>query len=247
MRARHAVIGLSGAAAVTLIAGALMVAPLASAQQMSSAKPATTDVVAQCGASSSPHVMHCLSLRRTDIKGAMAIAPTAAPSGIGPTELKSAYKLPTGAPRATVAIVDANDDPNAEADLGKYRSQFGLPACTSANGCFKKVNQNGATSPMPPADSGWAGEISLDLDMVSAVCPSCHILLVESNTANDADMYAAEDYATSHAKFVSNSWGGPEDSTETTMTRTSTSRGWPSRSAPATTAPVPSTRRRRAT
>ena len=112
MRARHAVIGLSGAAAVTLIAGALMVAPLASAQQTPS------NTVANCAASTKPHMMHCLSLRRTDVKQAMSIAPNATPSGLGPSDLKSAYKLPSGGSGATVAIVDAQDDPNAEADLG---------------------------------------------------------------------------------------------------------------------------------
>ena len=80
------------------------------------------------------------------------------------------------------------DDPNAESDLATYRSTFGLPACTTANGCFRKVNQNGAASPLPATDTGWAAEISLDVDMVSAVCPSCHILLVEASTASLANL-----------------------------------------------------------
>jgi hypothetical protein len=204
------VIGLSGAAAVTLIAGALMVAPLASAQQ------APSNTAANCAASKKPHIMHCLSLRRTDVKQAMSIAPNATPSGLGPSDLKSAYKLPSGGSGATVAIVDAQDDPNAEADLGVYRSQFGLPACTTANGCFRKVNQNGQSSPLPSPDAGWAGEIALDLDMVSAVCPSCHILLVEANSASDTDLYTAVDRAVSMgAKYESNSWGGGESSGQT--------------------------------
>ena len=88
-----------------------------------------------------------------------------------------ACSRPTHLPSASagsgqrVYIVDAYDDPNAEADLAAYRTQYGLPACTTANGCFQKLNQNGATSPLPPADTGWAGEISLDLDMVSADLP----------------------------------------------------------------------------
>ena len=99
-----------------------------------------------------------------------------------PADIQSAYNLSSAASSGgkTVAIVDAYDDPNAEADLGVYRSQFGLPACTTANGCFKKVNQTGSTTPLPRTDGGWAQEISLDLDMVSAACPSCHILLVEA-------------------------------------------------------------------
>src|SRR5690349_8987618 len=107
-----------------------------------------------------------------------AAAAAAAPAGYGPADLKSAYKLPTGSGSPTVAIVDAYDDPTAEHDLGVYRSQFGLPSCTTANGCFKKINQSGGTTP-PAVDGGWAQEISLDIDMVSAICPNCHILLVE--------------------------------------------------------------------
>ena len=214
MRVRHALIGASGAAAVTLIAGALMVAPSASAQQTASGQPAS-NTKANCAATTAPHMMHCLSVRRTDIVGVQSLKPNATPSGIGPADLKSAYKLPAGGSGATVAIVDAQDDPKAEADLGVYRKQFGLPACTTANGCFKKVNQNGAASPLPKPDAGWAGEIALDLDMVSAVCPSCHILLVEANSATDANLYKAVDYAAAHAKYVSNSWGGGETSTQT--------------------------------
>ncbi|EWM13071.1 LOW QUALITY PROTEIN: peptidase S8 and S53, subtilisin, kexin, sedolisin, partial [Kutzneria sp. 744] len=111
----------------------------------------------------------------------------------------------------TIAIVDAFDNPSAEADLGKYRQQFGLPACTTANGCFKKVNQRGAASPLPEGNPNWGVEISLDLDMVSAACPDCHILLVEANTPLTADLGAAEDTAaTSGASAVSNSYGSDE-------------------------------------
>jgi len=216
MRVRHAVIGLSGAGVVTLVVGALMIAPSASAQQ-TVAKATTPTTVADCAATTSIHQFRCLSLRRTDLKGAMTLSANIKPAGLGPADLKSAYKLPAGGSGVTVAIVDAQDDPNAEKDLGTYRKQFGLPACTTGNGCFKKVNENGATSPLPRADSGWAGEISLDVDMVSAVCPACHILLVEANSATDSDLYRAEDYAAAHAKYVSNSWGGGESSGQTSQ------------------------------
>ena len=165
--------------------------------------------------------MACLALVRTDVKGisAHAITPNATPSGYGPTDLRSAYKLTgTGSSSETVAIVDAYDDPNAESDLATYRTQFGLPACTTANGCFRKVNQTAAPATRR-ADSGWAGEITLDLDMVSAICPSCHILLVEANAANMTDLGAPVNTAvTLGAKFVSNSYGGPEDSSPTSPT-----------------------------
>src|SRR3954469_6351205 len=140
-----------------------------------------------------------------------------APSGYGAPDIQSAYKLPSSTAGAvqTIAIVDAFDDATAERDLGQYRSFYGLPACTTANGCFRKVNQTGGTLyPAPSPD--WALEISLDLDMVSAVCPNCHILLVESNTNLDGDLYTAEDTAARlGANAISNSWGGSEYSGQT--------------------------------
>ncbi|MGH3629555.1 MAG: S53 family peptidase [Sciscionella sp.] len=160
----------------------------------------------------------CFAIRQTDTMQP-ALAPNAAPSGYGPGDLQSAYNLASAAASAgggaTVGIVDANDDPNAESDLATYRSTYGLPACTSTNGCFRKADQNGGTN-YPGADSGWAGEISLDLDMVSAVCPNCHILLVEANSASLANLGAAENTAVAlGAKYVSNSYGGGESSSET--------------------------------
>jgi subtilase family serine protease len=145
-------------------------------------------------------------------------ATASSPSGYGPADLQSAYALPsaTAGGGQTVAIVDAFDDPTAEQDLAQYRSFYGLSACTTANGCFRKVNQTGGTLPMPPPNPDWSLEISLDLDMVSAVCPNCHILLVESNTNLDSDLYTAEDTAARlGANAVSNSWGGNEYSGET--------------------------------
>jgi subtilase family serine protease len=142
----------------------------------------------------------------------------AGPTGLGPSEIQSAYKLAglSGGGR-TVAIVDAYDDPNAASDLATYRKAYGLPDCTTANGCFKQVNESGATSPLPAGDYGWAEEESLDLDAVSAACPSCHILLVEANSANNIDLAKAENAAaaTSGVAAISNSYGGSEDSTET--------------------------------
>ncbi|MEC3997963.1 putative Ig domain-containing protein [Actinacidiphila sp. DG2A-62] len=167
-------------------------------------------------ASPAKGAMSCLSLVRTDTLHHLGVTPNATPSGYGPTDLQSAYALPSSAGSgATVAIVDAQDDPNAEADLATYRSQYGLPACTTANGCFKKVNQTGGTS-YPSPDSGWAGEISLDLDMVSAVCPQCHILLVEATSASMTNLGTAVNTAVSlGAKYVSNSYGGSESSSDT--------------------------------
>jgi subtilase family serine protease len=122
----------------------------------------------------------CLSLVLVNRNGTMFTSP--APSGYGPTEFQDAYKLPSSDHGAgeTVAVVDAYDNPNAEADLAVYRSTYGLPACTTKNGCFKKVDEHGGTN-YPAPNANWGLEISLDLDVVSAVCPNCHILLVEAN------------------------------------------------------------------
>jgi subtilase family serine protease len=149
-----------------------------------------------------------------------AAADAATPSGYGPSDLQSAYGLTSAAASRgsgeTIAIVDAYDDPNAEADLAKYRSYYGLAPCTTANGCFKKVGQTGSTTSLPPADSGWSQEISLDLDMASATCPQCKILLVEAKSATMGNLGTAVNEAVSlGAKFVSNSYGGSESSSDT--------------------------------
>jgi len=134
-------------------------------------------------------------------------------SGLSPCQIQDAYRLPSqvaGTGR-TVALVDAYDNPNAEADLAAYRTQYGLPACTTANGCFKKLNQTGVAGSYPTGDSGWGIEISLDLDAVSAACPLCHITLVEANSASGADLITAEDTAAAQSPTaISNSWGGGE-------------------------------------
>ncbi|HEV7656257.1 MAG TPA: hypothetical protein VGP36_16200 [Mycobacteriales bacterium] len=160
-----------------------------------------------CSTATAKNVAHCDALLRTDL-APNAVQPNALPSGLGPADLASAYKLGAGGAGQTVAIVDAQDDPNAESDLATYRSTYGLPACTTANGCFRKVNQTGGTT-FPAPDAGWAGEISLDVDMVSAICPSCHILLVEATSPTNANLGTAVNEAVAlGAKFVSNSYGG---------------------------------------
>ncbi|MGI5457890.1 putative Ig domain-containing protein [Streptomyces sp. CA-249302] len=169
-------------------------------------------------ATAAPGQAACFAQRRTDIKQRLASAvAAAAPSGLSPANLHSAYNLPsTGGSGLTVAVVDAYNDPNAASDLATYRSTYGLSACTVANGCFKQVSQTGSTTSLPSNDSGWAGEEALDIDMVSAVCPNCNIILVEANSATDSDLGTAENEAVAlGAKFVSNSWGGDESSSQT--------------------------------
>lgn len=170
-----------------------------------------------CGAPAAGNAgCHAVRHDTVDSSGKPVPAANAAPSGYGPTDIQSAYAL-TGLTSGgrTVAIVDAYDDPTAEADLATYRSTYGLPACTTANGCFRKVGQTG-TSSLPRANAGWAQEISLDLDMVSAACPDCKILLVEAKSASFADLGTAVGTAakTPGVVAISNSYGG-SDSTAT--------------------------------
>jgi subtilase family serine protease len=144
-----------------------------------------------------------------------ATTPAAMLPGLHPADLQSVYALPSQSAGGTVAIVDAYDDPAAEADLAVYRSAFGLPACTSANGCFAKLNQTGQQGTYPSENTGWATEISLDLDMVSAACPHCKIQLIEANSPTFDDLGSGVDAAASlHPLAISNSYYGPEWSGE---------------------------------
>jgi len=113
-----------------------------------------------------------------------------------------------------------DDDPTAEVDLHTYRQQFGIADCTTANGCFRKVNQTGGSTP-PKVDGGWAQEISLDLDMVSAICPNCHILLVEASSSSMTDLgKAVNEAAALGATEISNSYGGGESSSDASFDAT---------------------------
>jgi subtilase family serine protease len=161
-----------------------------------------------------PNEARCHSLVATDAHG----HPLASngPVGYGPAQFQTGYSLPsaTAGGGQTIAIVDAYDDPTADQDLATYSSAFGLPSCTTANGCFKKVSQNGGTN-YPSKNGSWALEISLDVQVAHAVCPNCKILLVEAKSSSASNMFTAEDYAASHANVVSNSWGMSETSSET--------------------------------
>ena len=141
---------------------------------------------------------------------------SSSPTGVSPAVIKSAYGFSTSSTAGagkTIAIVDAYDDPNIESDLNVFSQKFGLPACTTANGCFKKVNQTGGTK-YPRANSGWALEIALDVEWVHAIAPGAKILLVEASSNSFTNLLTAEDYAKAHAQYVSNSWGGSEFSGE---------------------------------
>jgi subtilase family serine protease len=138
-------------------------------------------------------------------------AATAGPNGLTPPDLWSAYRLPFRRDiRQTVAIVDPYSTPGLAQYLASYRSHFGLPPC---RGCLKIVNQEGRAAPLPGsgAGSGWDLETTLDADMVSVACPSCHILLVEARTSEISDLAASENTAARlGAPVISNSYSGQE-------------------------------------
>ena len=202
------------AAAFTFVA----VAPLAAAEP--SANGLAHRNVKVCD-SPRPGDAACHAVRHDTVTPDGQVTPNVAPAGYGPADLRSAYNLSSASGSGqTVAIVDAYDDPRAESDLGVYRRQFGLSPCTTANGCFRKVNQSGGTR-YPRANSGWAQEISLDLDMVSAACPNCKILLVEASSASLIDLGTAVNQAARmKATVISNSYGGSESSSDLSYDKT---------------------------
>jgi subtilase family serine protease len=128
-------------------------------------------------------------------------------------DLQSAYQLPSAllGSRQTIAIVDAYDDPNAASDLAAYRAANHLPTCDATFPCFEKVNQEGQQGSYPAPDAGWAVEESLDVDMASAICPNCKIILVEGNDNTIPSLGAAENEAAAlGANVISNSYGAAE-------------------------------------
>jgi hypothetical protein len=178
---------------------------------------------------------HTHPLGMTRVAPVVALSPAVGDFGLRPQDLHSAYQLPDSAPSTqTIALVDAYNDPTAEADLKGYDEEFGLPACTVANGCFKQVNQKGETGnpPFPKTTqeletarkgtkvaraeaeeaTGWALEISLDIEVAHATCQTCDIVLVEANVPSYEDLEAGErSAATLGASEISNSWGGSEE------------------------------------
>jgi subtilase family serine protease len=200
-----------------LVAGAISLgmSTAASAQSVVGAvqRSGATFHVAVCPGPMGPGVARCHAHVVTDKEGNPFVGAnaTGGPAGYGPDDLRSAYQIAGGgSPSTTIAIVDAYGYSTAEADLAVYRKQFGLPACTTANGCFRKVDQNGGSN-YPNDNTGWAQETALDLDMVSAMCPACKIILVEATSPTFANLAAAEDTAANlGAHVISNSYGGGE-------------------------------------
>jgi hypothetical protein len=203
------------------IAAGILAAPFTGAAPSlatsATAQPSNTEAV--CPAPN-PGEAQCLAYLRTDVgfgAGSRVTPTTTGNAAYGPADIRSAYALPAGKEGTglTVAIVDAYDLPTAEADLAAYRAAFNLPPCTTANGCFRKVNQDGQQSGYPAANTNWGQEIALDIDMVSATCPNCSILLVEADNPVYSNLGQAVNTAVAlGAVAVSNSYGGAEWSGE---------------------------------
>lgn len=205
------------AAPAAQAAPAIRAAPSVRTASASYAPPA--GVVDPCPPSS-PGLAGCAAL--TSAPGtARKAAAAVTPGGYAPADLRKAYALQsdTAGSGQTVAVVTPYDDPSAAADLAAYRSQYGISPCTVADGCFRQVSQTG-TSSLPPAQAGWSTAVAESIDMISAICPNCHILVVEAKTSAIADLGTAENEAAAlGGTSVVNDWYIPEaqlGSTETT-------------------------------
>jgi hypothetical protein len=143
-------------------------------------------------------------------------------AGYTPADIQSAYRLSaTGGTAVTVAVVDAFHNVNAASDLATYRTTWGLSSCTEASHCLTRLDEFGGTifpgAPSAPA-AGWLTETVLDLEAVSAACPTCHLILIEANSDTNGDLLNGVEAAVdAGANVISLSWGGPEFSAETTQ------------------------------
>ncbi|MDA8398252.1 MAG: S53 family peptidase [Actinomycetota bacterium] len=217
-RLRLAIFGASALALISLTA-----AP-AGASPTKSAKPSVANV---CGPAKAGFA-RCFSqilLNPSTWRGQHARKPgpppgggSTTPSGYSPADLQSAYNLASASSAngsgVTVAIVDAYSNPYLASNLATYRTYFGLPPCTTASGCLTIVNQAGGTK-LPRGNSGWGTEEALDVEMVSAICPNCNVLVVEASSNSMSNLAAAAAYAGANAQVVSNSYGSSEFSAET--------------------------------
>jgi MYXO-CTERM domain-containing protein len=151
----------------------------------------------------------CHALVATDATGRPATSGT--PIGYGADDLASAYAIPAAQQAATIAIVDAYGYPTLASDLAAYRAYYHLPACTVASGCLRILNQHGETSPLPVSSAGgsddWTFETALDVDMASAGCPTCKIVVVQTDDDSSNLLYGAQEAGVLHPTVISNSWG----------------------------------------
>ena len=222
---RRAALALAG---LTLTIPALLAVSAATATASGPARPArparpapggTARMQAACP-TARPGYARCFTLYRPQTSVNRAIAAgipgrSSRPVGLTPREIEAAYRLPVSRnSHQTVAVSIAFDTPKLAQYLAHYRSFFGLPRCTVASGCFRKVNQRGKASPLPESGvgSGWDLEATLDVSMISVACPHCKIIVVEAKDPSFANLARSEDAAASlGAEVISNSYGGREN------------------------------------
>jgi subtilase family serine protease len=187
---------------VALVVGALATAP---AQAAAGGRHAAR----VCAVPTQADVAACSAKVMVDKAGKVDASSTPPAAAATPAQLRAAYGLNGLDATGTVAVVDAYGYTNLESDLGVYRKQFGLAPCTRSTGCLRVIDQNGGTN-LPRMNTGWAGETALDVDAVSAICPSCKILVVQARSASIADLGTAASTASRQAGVVaiSNSYGG---------------------------------------
>ena len=196
--------------AIVAFVAVLLVTFIPGAARVADAQPAGPSNAPVCPGPANPGSARCHAIVRTNGRGSTATNTT--PTGLSPAQIKAAYSFSTSSTAGagtTIAIVDAYDDPAAESDLNVFSAYYGLPACTTANGCFKKVNQSGGAK-YPRANAGWALEISLDIQWAHAIAPGAKILLVEASSNSFTNLLKAVDYAKANADYVSMSWGASE-------------------------------------
>jgi subtilase family serine protease len=237
-------ISLSIVAALSIALGGAAVLPTPSSTlaTAASAKVSIKDV-ASCS-KPARGMAACLAIKRTlflnGVRGKIRPLATMQPLGgiaYGANQLRKAYGVTeVGARYKVIAIVDAYHSASAYQDLVDYRAMYDLGPidnCTrqdlpemqgsvlnavpsGKNPCFMQLDQNGKVAVNHNTeDEGWAQETSLDLEMATAICPHCSILLVEAKTASMAnfDRAVAVAGAFKGVKSISNSYGG-SDNTE---------------------------------
>ncbi|HVB51977.1 MAG TPA: S53 family peptidase [Acidimicrobiales bacterium] len=162
-----------------------------------------------------PGIARCDAMVITNGQGNPVATSTPAAGAYGPAQFHGGYNLPTTSSVAqTIGIVDAYNDPNIASDLATYDTYYGLPSCTTSNGCLRVVNQTGG-SKLPRTNSGWSLEISLDVETAHEICQNCKIVLVEASSNSIANLGTAVNEAASlGANEISNSYGSSEYSGE---------------------------------
>lgn len=200
-----------------LAASTLLLSGLAAVSTGASASPPPdsavrrpVDAVHACDVTVGPGQVRCHALVVAGADGKVARQAQPLADAFTPADIQRAYNL-TGLSSGgrTVAIVAAYGYPNLESDLATFRTTFGLPPCTTADGCLTVLDQNGGSS-YPAYNSGWALEQALDVDAVSSACPDCKILVVQANTATFPDLETAVNTAAAQPGVVaiSNSYSG---------------------------------------